>query len=100
MQIEFAEIHKPEIKKKDLTSCGPQITGRDLGIFKFLLEMKFSSREAIIQKFFPTKEIDESKRTDFTARDRLYKLQANKWIETFQFPGSSKNYYKATWKAY
>lgn len=100
MQITFAGFHNSNTKRKHSYKLDLHLTDRDFLIFRFLLDMKFASKEAIAEKFFWPKSQKPDEKTLFKTRDRLYKLQLHKWILPIQFPGSAKNYFQATWKAY
>lgn len=75
---------------------GISLQKRDLEIFKFCLEMKFSDIESINWKFFDSKSIDMH-----AARKRIQKLEACGYLESvFLQSGTTKKFYLTTPKGY
>lgn len=100
MQLSIANYDWEKTKKKNYYELDLHLTDRDFQVFRFLLEMKFASREAIAEKFFWSKDQKSDLKSTLYTRDRLYKLQKYFWISAIHFPGYSKNYFQANWKAY
>ncbi len=100
MEVIYADFQKDKGRKLLAPKYGIKIMERDNSIFKFLLDMKFASREAIADKFFWSKDQKSESKSELRTRDRLYILQQHNWIVPIQFPGDPKNYFQATWKAY
>lgn len=69
---------------------------RDFEILRFCLEMKFSSLEALNERFFDAKSQDM-----FAARKRVQKLEANGHLKSVSMlSGTTKKFYLATAKGY
>ena len=92
------DYEKPKIKRH--CQLDLHLTERDFEIFKFVLDMKFASREAIAEKFFWSKDQKSDSRSIFSTRNRLQKLKVYDWLVPVQFPGNAKHFYQASWKAY
>ena len=100
MQLSMTEPSIQKSRKRNPSKMDLHLTKRDFDIFRFALEMKFVSKEAIAEKFFWPKSLKTESKSIFTTRNRLEKLKIHNWILPIYLPGDQKCYFQASWKAY
>jgi hypothetical protein len=100
MQTAYLTNTTTRFQKRFQYQMDIELQPRDLQILSFILDMKFASKEDLALKFFWDHQAAKEKPSFLRARDRIYKLQLNKFIVPVKFQGESKNYYMGTWKAY
>ena len=77
-----------------------ELTERDLKIIEFILEMKFSSKEDVFQKFFKLTRSNHESKSLAWARKRLSQLEKAKFLKSEYNFGCSTRYFAVTFKGY
>jgi hypothetical protein len=95
--VKQVKLFKKE--RESLIDSG-ELKKRDYEILEFVLEMKFASLEDIYNKFFKKRLNGEESKSDWWARDRVYKLKKLGLLRSVKFFSESRAFYMATYDAY
>lgn len=86
--------------EKRVISNAVMLTERDLEILEFIIDMKFSSVQAVFKKFFQKTRSETEAKSQAWAQKRLFQLEKAKFLTAVYNFADRTKYYSGTFKSY